>query len=499
MVLGGLTLTECVFALTSALLGVRWYLKRGSNLDSIPTVGFSGPILSYITAVQYLFKGNELVQEGYDKYKGGLFKIAMLDHWEVIASGSQTIEDVRKASDSVLSFMDAVARTLQVEYTLGPEIHHNPYHVSIIRSQLTRNLGALFPDVREEIVASFNDIIPAKDEWVKYPAMETLMKIVCRTSNRIFVGAPQCRDPDYNQLNVKFTIDVVKAALVINRFPDVLKPLAGRLFTSVPGSIRRAIRHLAPIIEDRRAKLRDLGDDWNDKPNDMLMWLMEEARGDEQSTRNLALRILTVNFAAIHTSSMSFTHALYPLAANPEYARILREEVESVVATDGWTKLAMGKMHKVDSFLRESQRFDGLGVLTMQRHALKPFTFSNGQMVPTGTLLSCTSMSVHHDAENYTNADVFDPWRFSDMREGEGEAAKHQMVSTTPEFLAFGHGKHACPGRFFAANELKAMLAHVVITYDVRFEDGGAPPPNLYVGSACVPGKGHVLFRKRQV
>ena len=43
------------------------------------------------------------------------------------------------------------------------------------------------------------------------------------------------------------------------------------------------------------------------------------------------------------------------------------------------------------------------------------------------------------------------------------------------------------------------MLAHVVITYDVRFEDGRAPPPNLYVGSACVPGKGHVLFRKRQV
>ena len=50
-----------------------------------------------------------------------------------------------------------------MEYTLGPEIHHNPYHIGIIRSQLTRNLGALFPDVREEIVASFNDIIPAKD------------------------------------------------------------------------------------------------------------------------------------------------------------------------------------------------------------------------------------------------------------------------------------------------------------------------------------------------
>ena len=38
--------------------------------------------------------------------------------------------------------------------------------------------------------------------------------------------------------------------------------------------------------------------------NDMLMWLMDEAQGQEQSVRNLAIRILTVNFTAIHTSSM---------------------------------------------------------------------------------------------------------------------------------------------------------------------------------------------------
>lgn len=34
------------------------------------------------------------------------------------------------------------------------------------------------------------------------------------------------------------------------------------------------------------------------------MWLMEEAAEDEQDVRSLTLRILTVNFAAIHTSSM---------------------------------------------------------------------------------------------------------------------------------------------------------------------------------------------------
>jgi hypothetical protein len=35
---------------------------------------------------------------------------------------------------------------------------------------------------------------------------------------------------------------------------------------------------------------------------------MDEASGEEMSTRNLTLRILTVNFAAIHTSSMVHIH-----------------------------------------------------------------------------------------------------------------------------------------------------------------------------------------------
>lgn len=36
----------------------------------------------------------------------------------------------------------------------------------------------------------------------------------------------------------------------------------------------------------------------------MLQWLLEEAKGEERTVRALALRILVINFAAIHTSSM---------------------------------------------------------------------------------------------------------------------------------------------------------------------------------------------------
>jgi cytochrome P450 len=37
-------------------------------------------------------------------------------------------------------------------------------------------------------------------------------------------------------------------------------------------------------------------------------------------------------------------------------------------------------------------------------------------------------------------------------------------------FLAWGHGRHACPGRFFAAHLMKIMLAHVLVNYDVTAE-----------------------------
>lgn len=56
----------------------------------------------------------------------------------------------------------------------------------------------------------------------------------------------------------------------------------------------------------------------------------------------------------------SITQAIYQLAGSPKYAAFLREEVESVVKEHGWNKIAVGKMWKLDSFMRESQRLNGI-------------------------------------------------------------------------------------------------------------------------------------------
>ncbi|OBZ66897.1 Ent-kaurene oxidase [Grifola frondosa] len=487
------------------------------KLSHIPTIGPSAPLLSYYGVYKFHFHGPDMIREGYNKYKGSAFKVAKLNGWHVIVSGPSLNEELRKAGDDQLSFDEGINEILQFQYTLGPSIHHNQYHVPIVRSQLTRNLAGLFPEIRDEIVASFMDAIPLTGNgWTTVPALDTVMQIVCRTSNRIFVGLPKCRDPDYNALNVQCTIDVVKAATTINLFPDILNRtypfqwrddlrrlrvslVAGRLFTKANASITRGVRHLEGMILERYRAMEEFGDDWPDKP--VLAErhaAVVDAQGEERTVRALVLRMLTLNFAAIHSSSMSFTQALYHLAANPEFAGPLREEVDAIISVEGWSKAAMDKMRKIDSFLKESQRMMGINAVSLTRKAMRDVVFGDGTFIPAGTIVSVAA-TVHHDKAVYEAPDVFDRWRFASMRDKAGSGTKHQMASPSANYIAFGYGRHACLGRFFTVNELKAMLAHVVMTYDVKMEEKGVLPPHSNIGSLFITnGKAKVLFRKRQ-
>ncbi|KAI6095950.1 hypothetical protein EDD16DRAFT_1423883, partial [Pisolithus croceorrhizus] len=70
-----------------------------------------------------------------------------------------------------------------------------------------------------------------------------------------------------------------------------------------------------------------------------------------------------------------------------------------------------------------------------------------------------------------------------------GESARHRMVAVTQDYFPFGYGKHSCgdthpffhnnPGRFLAANELQTTPVHIVMSYDVKFEDSISRPTSI--------------------
>ncbi|KAF8153783.1 cytochrome P450 [Crassisporium funariophilum] len=477
-------------------VGLSYYRGQTRQLKHIPSAGSNFPVISYLGTLGYLLDARKVINGGIKKWHGGVFKIPDLFKWVVVLTDPKQIEDLRKAPESVLSAFEAIDELLQTEYTLGVNISQNPYHIPIIRAQLTRALPRLVPEVREEIVDAFNDFIPVTEEWTSVLALETMMKIVCRASNRIFVGLPLCKDPDFVDLNVKFTVDVVTSGAILRMVPRFLRPFVNSLVSAVPKRTKHGLKHLAPIIQARRQERLEKGDDFEGSV-DLLTWLMDEAKDEEVTDLNLTSRILTVNFAAIHTSSMTFVHAFYYLAAFPEYMQPLRDEVEEVIKREGWTKEGLDKMHKLDSFIKESQRLHPLGSLMMTRVAQKDYTFSDGTSVPRGTTVAVSIHNAHLDPESFEDPLTFDGFRFAKMKERDSET-KVEIVSTGTDSLAFGHGRHACPGRYFAACELKLMLAHAVLTYDVKLETEGVRPLDMWVVTACVPDpKASVMFRKR--
>ncbi|KAG8217979.1 cytochrome P450 [Butyriboletus roseoflavus] len=190
--------------------------------------------------------------------------------------------------------------------------------------------------------------------------------------------------------------------------------------------------------------------------------------------------------------------SLYNLAANPQYIQPLREEVEKIIREEGWSKDAVANMHKIDSFMKESQRMDGIGLVNMVRKAMKDVTFSDGTVIPKGTFVVMATQLMHRDDEFYDDPEVFNPFRFADMRAEDNTDMKHQFSTISPEYLVFGYGRHACPGRFLAATTLNTMLAHLVLSYDVKLEDNATRPRNLRIGTAISANPtARIMLRRR--
>ena len=54
------------------------------------------------------------------------------------------------------------------------------------------------------------------------------------------------------------------------------------------------------------------------------------------------------------------------------------------------------------------------------------------------------------------------------------------------------------PGRFFAINEIKLMLAFTVLKYDVKTEDGVMPKERELGAFVISDRKAKILYRKRR-
>ncbi|KAI6103579.1 hypothetical protein F5141DRAFT_215643 [Pisolithus sp. B1] len=176
-------------------------LSRYPNLDHISIAGHSSLLASYLFTKGLEVDLARLVQEGYDGDKSAVFRVANLTHW-VVCFPRSDLERVARVSEDHLSFGHATGNFFRTEYTFGMKMN-DFHHLSLSRSYLTRYLSVLYADVRDEIVVACNELLdPKHNEWRATSAVHVALTVVSRTSNRIIVGPPLCRDPDWLNTNL---------------------------------------------------------------------------------------------------------------------------------------------------------------------------------------------------------------------------------------------------------------------------------------------------------
>ncbi|KAI1033565.1 hypothetical protein LB505_012981 [Fusarium chuoi] len=475
------------------------------RLWSIPTIGEElGNTEKRRQA--YLGGARKLYSAGYQKFKDGVFLITTSRTSPTIVISPDFLPELKKLPDATLSMEAAVDESMETKYTKietsVPIIPHT------IKGELTPSLSRLSLTISSEVRDSMNLTMPPCDDWTEVNIHHALLRIIGMVSGRMFIGPELCRSEQYLDAAINYTMEVMGAQRAVQNMRPWLRPFRAQSLPEVKKLYQRiaeAEAFLEPVVKTRTDAMNDPS---YEKPDDFLQWLIDgKDKFPDKNSQNLAKVQLGLTFAAVHTTTLTATNAIrfYDLAALPDLQTELREEVrEALSHSDGQlTSNALQSMKKMDSFLKETLRVHPATMASFQRKVLKSFTLSNGQVIPEGVTIEIPAVAVSSDSNVFPHADKFDPLRFyrlrTEAKDGGSveKAANNQFVSVNQSSLTFGYGRHACPGRFFAANEIKMILAHALLQYDVKnVGDTIERYPNMEFAHMSIPDPSKKLMFK---
>ncbi|KAK0610328.1 Ent-kaurene oxidase [Lasiodiplodia hormozganensis] len=404
------------------------------------------------------------------------------------------MHELKTAPMDQVDFVGTFIEMFEGKYTtLGSR---SRLHARVVKAQLNQNLDGVMVGIQDEIIDAFKDSFPACDDWTEVPVVDRITQIVARVSSCMFGGTTLSRNDEWVQASINFAHDSFIAAQTLKKFPEFLKPVVARFIPALQNikkSYAAAEKAAIPLLEKRSRT--------GESALDLLYWMSQQATGKEKDNKFLASILLVVSFAAIHTSAAAPSQLIYDLCEHPEYIATLREEYRKVIGPDGKIdKKGFIQMPLMDSIMKESQRFNPLLLITFERIITVDWTLSNGVVIPANTTIGVPTNAISMDPNLYSEPEKFDPWRFASIRRADpAQEGKAQFVSSNPASMAFGYGQHACPGRFFAAQEIKAIMVYLLENYDMKFAPGQKRPESLQFETQFLPDPtAKVLFKRRK-
>ena len=200
-------------------------------------------------------------------------------------------------------------------------------------------------------------------EWTEVDIQQSIRMLVSRMSAKVFVGYPACRDMEWLQVSIDFSIDLFMTAFTMRMFPPWLHPIVAHLIPA-RWRLRNQMGIGKRVVGDVIRKYKQAKAEGYEPEETLLGWMIDNGSEKENDIDEMAARQCALTLASIHTTALAASNFLFDLCAHPEWFPVLIDEIHEVNKTYGClgqqkdltTRQWIAKLEKMDSFLVESQR-----------------------------------------------------------------------------------------------------------------------------------------------
>ena len=494
--------TLIVLVAVPALIAVALYqlyqnFTQDRALSHIPTHEFEDGDNSrerYISDLKYL------LESGYRKYNkhGKPFKVKIpVGGYSVkyrVVLPKDHLEEMKHLSNNAFSWALASAVIFAQDYTGAPP--RGPWSGKALRVGIHQNLGDITKKLDQQIDDYFAAHLPQDPELPgQINFMDFFVPAIANVTNSLLVDKNLSSNPEWVRQTCGFAVNRYKSADDVRAYPPYIATLAAPWIPSVRRlrQSRRYVREkMTSVYEDlkRRQISGTLSKEKCRKSPFGFEWLWGGAPEDV-TLDDFSDTMMRTLIASIHTTAKTVSVALIDLLSQPRYISELRQEALDARRPDG--SVDIDKLFKMDCFLKESQRLTPVflcksklryvgqrlanyTVVTMNRIVTQPYTFKvSGSAMPVGTMTTAATAAIATDPDTFgVDSNGFDGHRFERLRldNKAGESAL-KMGMATEDSLGFGLGSQACPGRFFAVNQIKLILAKLLTRWELTLEKNG--------------------------
>ncbi|RIB03931.1 cytochrome P450 [Gigaspora rosea] len=472
-----------IFGLLLFVAFIFHLIKRPRiGLNEPPLVPYKYPIIGYTYSL--LNDSEKFLKECKEKY-GEPFSLYVFGSVRTFTGADSTPEVLRHSV--VFDFNVGVNKIFPVTDVFKQYLKdHSISHLArVVHEQVSGKISVYTSRMQKELLSGIENFIgDCKEPKTIRNLREVAAKIIAKPVANVMLGEEGAK---FEDIIVSFTI--VESELHKMRFaPQFLlyiHPSLYKFFALLPLKFgwnpitqHRDLfaQRCKPIIEERIRQRKELGEKYIQQ-EDLLDFYISEFGADvvdDKLLNNLFGVLYMIVFASISTTSRALSFALFDYGGRPElWNELYEEQLKIHNESNGYLSTEdVNKMVKLDCFLKESFRYS-TDIANLPHTVIgDSYTFSNGTTIPKGRdaylYMKDTAFNNKFYGETSSN---FQPKRHITSY-SNGKTVHSPATKVDRSFITFGGGKHACPGRFFAVNEIKMGLHKLILKYNIRTENG---------------------------